>query len=483
MDTTTTFHMNAGDVSEKHNMRDIDLIMGENIKTNGNLIDIDNELGDSFHQVVYRSNVKDKYAEIFGNALDKYNAKQKRSDRRMTVDDYMNSVANDTRGKRPTKLSNGKRVPDYSKESGKRVSYEVVVGVGNTERAKNEDGKVMYDKNNHHIRPEYLPRSLQRAIVLRYCEEFQSRNPNFIMVNVDIHGDELFINSRGVWEYGIIHSHIEFIPVAEGYKVGLEKQNSINKALNAMGIKNGTCGMYEQWCKREQHRLEEITCEMYADYCEKNPDYYDEKGDIHIYHPVTEKRRNGGSDKEIHAKEQELAEREANVKADENLLVAVLNQTAAEFEEECAERKKKLDEQEEKNKRDAEKNRLDAERNEDYIQKQTNMLNATKAEVDKEIARRQKELSEQEENIRQAADKNRLDAENNAKKEHELDELIQAGIKAELEKIIAEAEEAGDYQKANKFRKRMDMANGLTTNIDTDSEKKNDTSRYIRGFD
>ncbi len=488
MKTTVTIHMNDGSVSEPHNMRDIDLVICENIKNKYNMIDIDNELGDSFHEVIYRSELKVKYAEIFGDALDKYNAKQKRKDRKMTIDDYMQSIINDTRGKRPTKRVNGKRVPDYSKESGKRLSYEVIVGVGNTERARDKDGKVMYDENDHHVRFEYLPRSLQLSIVCRFCEEFQPRNPNFRVVNIDVHGDEAFLNSRGVWEYGIVNTHIEFIPVAEGFKTGLDKQNSMNKALKAMGIKNGEQGIYDQWCKREQKRLEEITYEMYADYCAENPDYYRENGDIHIYHPVTEKRRKGGDEKEIFAREQELAEREANVSADErerDIALIALNQVKVSCEREDAQRKKKLDEQEENNRRvaaknilDAEKNKLDEERNrqkEFDIELQLAALYDVKNNLNKEFAQRKKKLDEQEENNRLKAER---DEERIRQKESEINERVQAHVKAAVEKIIAEAKADGDYQKANNFQKRLDKTMDLTKNIDTDSEKKIDTSRY-----
>lgn len=384
--------MNTGSVAELHNWRDIDLVLAENKKNENSFIDINNIHGDSFHESLCRCALKDKYTELFGKALEEYNAKQSRSDRKMTMDDYMKSVANDTRGKRQTKKVNGKRVVDESKPVGKRLSYEIITSISNTECAKDTEGKYLYDETDHQIRHEYLPRNFQREVVRRYCETFAERNPNLAVVNINIHGDEMYLNKRGEWEYGVIHSHIEFIPFAEGYKQGLSRQNCMSRALAAMGIKYENDGNnrkypYEVLCEKERKYLEELTREMYEKYCKANPDFYKENGPIHFYHPVADKRKLGGIDKETFAAQRAIEEDKADViaaqkklaegeaylsvatqeinerNADLNEREASLDKRESDIEFSLQSKKIGLDARAEMNKQDAEKNRQDAEKN------------------------------------------------------------------------------------------------------------------------
>lgn len=309
MQTTTTVHWNKGFISQAHNQRDEELCKNESH------IDLENKYGNSYHESWYHSDLRDKYLEVFGGAIDDYNAKQKRKDRRIDIDDYMQSVVNDTRGKKQTKRVNGKRVVDEDvKRQGKQLSYEITVKVGNTYRKKSDDGRTIYDENNHHVRMEELPRDLQYTILKKYCDTFQNENPNFKVVNIDLHADEGFLNRKGVWEYSEIHPHIEFIPVASGFKQGLSIQNSMNKAMSAMGFNTPDC--YDLWAKKEQERLEKITQEEYGKYCFKNIYFYVSHGDLTIYHPVTDKTLQGDKSKEQLAQEQELDEVRAEIRKD-----------------------------------------------------------------------------------------------------------------------------------------------------------------------
>lgn len=309
MQTTTTVHWNKGFISQAHNQRDEELCKNESH------IDLENKYGNSYHESWYHSDLRDKYLEIFGDAIDDYNAKQKRKDRRIDIDDYMQSVVNDTRGKKQTKRVNGKRVVDEDvKRQGKQLSYEITVKVGNTYRKKSDDGRTIYDENNHHVRMEELPRDLQYTILKKYCDTFQNENPNFKVVNIDLHADEGFLNRKGVWEYSEIHPHIEFIPVASGFKQGLSIQNSMNKAMNAMGFNTPDC--YDLWAKKEQERLEKITQEEYKKYWFKNLSFYVSHGDLTIYHPVADKTLQGDKSKEQLAQEQELDEVRAEIRKD-----------------------------------------------------------------------------------------------------------------------------------------------------------------------
>lgn len=300
MNTTVTIHMNKGEIAKGHNQRKEELCKHEKH------IDLYNRHGDSFHEVLFRQDLKDAYAELFSDAIEEFNSKQKNKDRRKTIESYMEDVKNDNRGKRQTKKVNGKRVVDEeATRQGKQLEYEITVKVGNTEREYDENGHVLYDANNHHIRMQELPRELQREIHIEYCESFQKANPNFKVTSIDLHGDEGFYNKRSVWEYDEIHPHITFIPFAH-FGRGLSVQNSMNKALAEMGY--GGADGYEKWTKKEQARLEEITLRKYREYCQTHPDYALEHGELEIIHPVQERTKQGDMEKDVYARQQELAE-------------------------------------------------------------------------------------------------------------------------------------------------------------------------------
>lgn len=299
--TTTTIHWNKGVVVEDHILRLEELCSREDH------IDLYNEFGKSSYEIIYHKELPHVYEDECGDALADYNQKQKRKDRKMTMDEYMKSVEDDNRGKSQTKRINGKRVVDEdASRQGKQLSYEITVKTGNTVRAKGDDGRTLYDDNNHHIRPEELPRPLQKKILFRYAGSFQEENPNFRVVNIVYHADEGFYNRRNVWEYSEDHLHIEIVPFAHGFKRGLSVQNSMNKAMKEMGFDTPDC--YELWAKKEQQRLDQITKEEYEKYCKDHPDFAKEHGELTIYHPVSDRCRAGDKSKEEYARSQELEE-------------------------------------------------------------------------------------------------------------------------------------------------------------------------------
>ena len=316
MRTTTTVHWNTGEVSEKHNQRDEQLCKHESH------IDLYGERDESsHHEVLVRNDLRDVYEDVFGEALAEYNAKQTRKDRQMDMDQYMQSIKDDTRGKRQTKKVNGKSVVNEdAKRQGKQLSYEVTIKVGNTYRRKDEHGRTMYDENGHHIRDEELPCIISGFSESEYAKTFQERNPNFRVVNIDLHDDEGFYNAKGVWEKSIPHLHIEFVPVAHGFKQGMSVQNSMNKAMKEMGFEGSDC--YSAWAKREQEFLNECVYKNYDRFRNhfkvSDAEVYpaiDEAhafaishGDLEIYNPVSSGSTKGGKSKEQIAQEQELDE-------------------------------------------------------------------------------------------------------------------------------------------------------------------------------
>ena len=64
MQTTTTVHWNKGFISQAHNHRDEELCKNESH------IDLENKYGNSYHESWYHSDLRDKYLEVFGGAID-----------------------------------------------------------------------------------------------------------------------------------------------------------------------------------------------------------------------------------------------------------------------------------------------------------------------------------------------------------------------------------------------------------------------------
>ena len=104
------------------------------------------------NNIVYvQEDVRDVYDELFGNALETYNAKQKRNDRK--IHDYFEYVMNDSR---------------------KEAYYEIIVQFGDSDTAGTDapDGKFAVE------------------LLDEYARSFQQRNPNLRVVNQIMHNDE-----------------------------------------------------------------------------------------------------------------------------------------------------------------------------------------------------------------------------------------------------------------------------------------------------
>lgn len=126
------------------------------------------------------------YEEIFGDALDAYNSKQKRADRK--IDDYYEHIK--------------------KSKNGEKLFYEDVVQWGS--------------KEDFQDNPEV--RQKAKEALVKYVEGFEGRNPNLKLVGAYIHMDE-----------ASPHLHLDYVPVARGYSRGLAMRNSLDKAMKQMG--------------------------------------------------------------------------------------------------------------------------------------------------------------------------------------------------------------------------------------------------------
>ena len=152
-------------------------------------------------------NIKEVYHELFDEALERYNAKQKRSDRK--IDDYYE------------KIRQGKQ---------EKLFHEVIFQIGNKDdmNVRSEDGQ------------------LAKQILTEFMEDFQRRNPNLYVFSAHLHMDE-----------ETPHLHIDFVPFVQNSKRGLDTRVSLKGALGEMGFKGGTRGATEwnQWIEAEKKEL------------------------------------------------------------------------------------------------------------------------------------------------------------------------------------------------------------------------------------
>ena len=162
--------------------------------------------------------IEEAYEEIFGQAVKEYNAKQKRSDRK--IGNYLSKIK--------------------QSKNNEKVFYETVVQIGKRDDTGilDEDGNITEDAK------------LAKEVLDEYARTFQERNPNLILFNAVLHMDE-----------ATPHLHLDYIPVAHGYKTGLKTRNSLSKGLQEMGIapaigKNDTETMH--WQKRERDHIAEL---------------------------------------------------------------------------------------------------------------------------------------------------------------------------------------------------------------------------------
>ncbi len=169
-----------------------------------------------WNKIYKRETLKEAYDYCFGNALAEYNSKQKRKDR--IKQDYIHEIEH-----------------SGNKE---KVFYENVVQIG-----KMEDTAVTDENGN------LAEAAVQVIKVLdEYARTFQERNPNLYMFNCVLHLDE-----------ATPHLHIDYIPVAHGYKTGLGTRNSLTKAFQEMGFAKATGKRDNEtmaWQRREREYLQ-----------------------------------------------------------------------------------------------------------------------------------------------------------------------------------------------------------------------------------
>ena len=210
-----------------------------------------------------QENIKAVYHELFDEALERYNAKQTRADRK--IENYYE------------KIRSGKQEKPF---------HEIILQVGNKDdmSADSDEGR------------------LAAAVLDEYMKAFQERNPNLRVFSAHLHMDE-----------ATPHLHIDFVPFTTGSKRGLDTRVSLKQALAAQGFKGGTRGDTEwsQWVRSEKEQLSAVM--------ERHGIEWEDKG-THDKHLSVLDYKKEQRVKEIAALETIKAEKESQVESQERRL-------------------------------------------------------------------------------------------------------------------------------------------------------------------
>lgn len=154
-----------------------------------------------------QKDIRSVYKDVFQEAVDKYNGKQKRNDRK--IQDYYDKIHKD----------------DKTHEQ-----RELVVAIG--------EGK---------DDPKY--REAKKETLKRYAEAFQERNPNLAVYNMVLHDDE-----------ANPHLHINYVPNFESSR-GLTRRVGMDRALQQQGVQGTGRKLIAHWRELETAYIEQLAKE------------------------------------------------------------------------------------------------------------------------------------------------------------------------------------------------------------------------------
>ena len=150
--------------------------------------------------VIYiQQDIAEAYRNLFTDAVEQYNARQKRNDRKI-VNGYFDHLFNHAPCGKVIESPNGQK-----------SFYEDVVQIG----TKDDTGVASPDA------------ATAKLCLDEYMQGFSMRNPNFYVFNSVLHMDE-----------ATPHLHIDYIPIGH-YTRGVPVQNGLAQALREMGYGGG----------------------------------------------------------------------------------------------------------------------------------------------------------------------------------------------------------------------------------------------------
>ncbi|PDY55776.1 hypothetical protein COM87_28090 [Bacillus thuringiensis] len=155
-----------------------------------------------------QKDIRSVYKNVFQEAVNKYNEKQKRNDRK--IKDYYDKIKKDTKT---------------------HEQRELIVAVG--------EGK---------DDPKY--REAKKEALKQYAEAFQGRNPNLAVYNMVLHDDE-----------ANPHLHINYVPNFESSR-GLTRRVGMDRALQQQGVQGKGTELIANWRQLETAYIESLAKEQ-----------------------------------------------------------------------------------------------------------------------------------------------------------------------------------------------------------------------------
>lgn len=155
-----------------------------------------------------QKDIRSVYKDVFQEAVNKYNEKQKRNDRK--IKDYYDKIKKDTKT---------------------HEQRELVVAIG--------EGK---------DDPKY--RGAKKEALKQYAEAFQGRNPNLVVYNMVLHDDE-----------ANPHLHINYVPNFESSR-GLTRRVGMDRALQQQGVQGKGTELIANWRRLETAYIESLAKEQ-----------------------------------------------------------------------------------------------------------------------------------------------------------------------------------------------------------------------------
>ncbi|MGG0261994.1 plasmid recombination protein [Bacillus mycoides] len=159
-----------------------------------------------------QKDIRSVYKEVFQEAVDVYNEKQKRNDRK--IQDYYE------------KIKKSEKVHEQR---------ELVVAIG--------EGK-----------DDPMCRKEKKEVLQRYAEVFQERNPNLAVYNMALHDDE-----------ANPHLHINYVPHFSSHR-GLTKRVGMDRALQEQGVNGKGMELIANWRAVETAYIEILAKEHIPDF-------------------------------------------------------------------------------------------------------------------------------------------------------------------------------------------------------------------------
>ena len=284
--------------------------------------------------VIRQSTIQEAYKEVFGEAVEEYNAKQKRKDRQ--IKDYYKHVY-------------------HSKTLD--LQREMIIGLGN----KEDWEKLGYEKKKE-------AGQLLREVI----EDFIKDKKDHIHVyNAVVHLDEA----------GAPHAHINFIPLAHNYKNGLKTQPSWTKSLAQMGYPGKGRKPFMAFRETEVERIGRIA-EKYG--IERKLGETNPLPDVQTYKRVKDLEKQAkAKEAEIEGLEQEYSQKDRELKRQAQEQAQALDKFNKKLESELNEKEVELE-------------LLDSELADKQAEAQGALSSAQRAQQEAQQAQQAKEQAERE---------------------------------------------------------------------------------------